>query len=56
MAVDRDTPQGIVKLFTAVSDYASREGFVGGVPNFHEFDYGDGRGMSTVHFCLTNKE
>ncbi|HYZ58622.1 MAG TPA: heparin lyase I family protein [Nitrososphaeraceae archaeon] len=45
MAVDRDTPRGIVTLFTAVSDYASRQGFVGGVPNLHEADYGDGRGV-----------
>jgi hypothetical protein len=55
MAVDRDTPQGIVTLFTAVSDYATRQGFVGGVPTLHFADYGDGRGIVYGSFLFKNQ-
>ena len=42
---------GIAPRFQAVHDYAYNNGFVGGFPNFHEADYGQG----TVYGCLLLK-
>jgi hypothetical protein len=44
-------PGGIAPRFTAVNDYAVANGYVGGYPNFHEADYGQG----TVYGCILLK-
>lgn len=43
-ASDLGNPPGysIGARFRAISDYAARNGFVGGFPNFHQADYGSG--------------
>ncbi len=41
---DRD----IAARFTATNDWAASHGFVGGFPNFHEADYGNGRVYGTI--------
>lgn len=40
-------PNSIERHFTAVHDYAVRNGFEAGLPNFHQADYGQGRVYGT---------
>jgi hypothetical protein len=50
-AAELGNPTGIASRFTAVHDYAVANGYVGGYPNFHEADYGQG----VVYGCLLIK-
>jgi LGFP repeat-containing protein len=51
-ASDLGNPPGTdwAARFRATSDYAGRNGFVGGFPNFHEANYGEGVVYGTVLF------
>ncbi|MES0490911.1 MAG: hypothetical protein ABUK01_13020 [Leptospirales bacterium] len=44
-AKELGNPSGFEVRFRAVHDYAVRNGYAGGFPNFHQADYNDGRGV-----------
>jgi len=41
-------PDDVGARFRATNDYAAKNGFVGGFPNFHEADYGQGTVYDTI--------
>lgn len=50
-AAELGNPAGMAPRFRTVHDYTYNKGFVGGIPNFHEANYGQG----IVYGCLPLK-
>lgn len=47
-AVELGNPSGAQTMFRAIHDYAVSNGYIGGFPNFHSADYGNGKVFGAI--------